>query len=102
MTKRVLALLVALALLPSVAGAGESRDHDRVRRAVLSGEILPLSAILDRVNAEYAGELIEAELEDKYGQPVYEIKLVTKDGKLLKLHYDARDGRKLSVREKSR
>ncbi|RAU23085.1 hypothetical protein CU669_02655 [Paramagnetospirillum kuznetsovii] len=83
----------ALLLLMLVVGLpARAHDHDDARRAVQAGEILPLSAILERVNAEYSGDLIEAELERKHGRPVYEIKLLSKDGKLLKLHYDARDG----------
>jgi uncharacterized membrane protein YkoI len=88
--------LVALFL----AGPALGGDHDDIRRAVQAGEILPLSVILEKVRAEYSGELIEAELERKRGLPVYEIKLLTQGGKLLKLHYDARDASRLSSREK--
>jgi uncharacterized membrane protein YkoI len=88
------ALLLALLL----AGPAWADDHDDVRRAVQAGEILPLSVILDTVNAEYSGELIEAELERRHGRPVYEIKLLTKDGTLLKLYYDARDATRLPGR----
>jgi len=104
MTRLVFILLAAVFLLPAAAGAGAGGDHDHdwVRRAVQSGEILPLSAILERVGSEYDGEMVEAELERKRGHPIYEIKMVTRDGRLLKLHYDARDGRKLLVREKHR
>ncbi len=93
--------IVLLALLLSVpVSADERRDHDDVRRAVQSGEILPLSAVLERVNAEYSGDLIEAELERKHGQAVYEIKLLTKDGRLLKLYYDARTAGRISAKER--
>lgn len=94
------ALLILALLLAAPVRAGEDHDHDRARRAVLAGEILPLSAILDQVNAEYGGDLIEAELERKHGRPVYEIKLLTRDGKLLKLHYDARDGSRVPGKER--
>ncbi|OAN52237.1 hypothetical protein A6A04_00640 [Paramagnetospirillum marisnigri] len=90
-------MVLALLLLASPARAG---DHDDARRAVLAGEILPLTTILDRVNADYPGELIEAELERKHGRMVYEIKQMTRDGKLMKLYYDARDGSRISAKEK--
>lgn len=92
----MLALLLFVFCLPAWAG----EDHDRIRRAVLAGEILPLSRILEQVDRDYPGELIEAELEDKHGRPVYEIKRLTRDGRLLKLYYDATDGSRLKVKEK--
>jgi uncharacterized membrane protein YkoI len=94
--KTILALLLAILCLPASAG----EDHDRIRRAVLAGEILPLSRILEQVDQDYPGELIEAELEEKRGRPVYEIKRLTRDGRLLKLYYDATDGSRLKVKEK--
>lgn len=94
--KIILAVLFVLLCRPVSAG----EDHDRIRRAVLAGEILPLSRILELVDRDYPGELIEAELEDKHGRPVYEIKRLTRDGRLLKLYYDAADGTRLKVKEK--
>jgi len=112
----VLGLLVAIALTPPSARAdddddddapgwshhhGHDRDdHDRARRAMLAGEILPLSRILDRVEREFGGELLEAELESRHGEPVYEIKLIGGDGRMRKLLYDARDGRLLKSKER--
>lgn len=95
--KRILALL-SLLLLATPALAGE--DHDRIRRAVMDGKILPLSRILEQVDRDYPGELIEAELEEHHNRPVYEIKRLTDDGRLLKLYYDAVDGTRLKVKEK--
>jgi uncharacterized membrane protein YkoI len=94
--KAILALLLSVLCLPALAG----EDHDRIRRAVLAGEILPLSRILEQVDRDYPGQLIEAELEEKHGRPVYEIKRLTQDGRLLKLYYDATDGTRLKVKEK--
>ncbi len=92
MKRLILVLAMSLAL---PAQAGERHDHDDARRAVLAGEILPLSAILAKVAAEFPGELIETELEGHHGRPVYEIKLLTPQGKVMKLLYDARDGTRL-------
>ncbi|WP_040475609.1 PepSY domain-containing protein [Paramagnetospirillum caucaseum] len=94
--KAILAALLLLVCLPARAG----EDHDRIRRAVQAGEILPLARILEQVDRDYPGELIEAELESKHGRPVYEIKRLTRDGRLLKLYYDAADGSRLKVKEK--
>ncbi|WP_249208777.1 PepSY domain-containing protein [Magnetospirillum sulfuroxidans] len=83
------------------AWAGES-DHDRARRAVEDGRILPLREILTRAETAYPGQLIEAELEDDHGKLIYEIKLLTKDGRLMKLIYDAASGEVLKVRQRDR
>jgi len=88
-------LLLALAAGPALARDG---DHDRARQAVQSGEALPLRTILDKVAAEFPGEMIEAELEDEDGRLAYEIKLITPDGNVLKVYYDARDGRVLKTK----
>lgn len=89
---------VALALLAlvmtayaPVAQAGDD-DHDRARRAVEAGEIKPLREILTAAESAYGGQLVEAELERRGGRMVYELKLLTVEGRLLKVYYDARSG----------
>lgn len=94
--KAILAVLLILTCFPARAGD----DHDRIRRLVQAGEILALERILEQVDRDYPGELIEAELEDEHGRRVYEIKRLTRDGRLLKLYYDAADGARLKVKEK--
>ncbi|MGE5546031.1 MAG: PepSY domain-containing protein [Solirubrobacterales bacterium] len=87
----LLALALALAaplFRPALADDG----HDRARRAVQAGQVLPLEDILARARSQVGGEFIEAELEDERGLPVYEIKMITPDGRVVKLHYNAQDG----------
>jgi uncharacterized membrane protein YkoI len=86
-----MACLMALALIVGGPAAAKD-DHDRARRAVEEGNMLPLRDIMARVEADYPGQVVETELEEKGGVPVYEIKVVTKAGRLMKLHYDARTG----------
>jgi uncharacterized membrane protein YkoI len=95
--KYLLALPLLLAAFIGPALARDS-DHDRARQAVRSGEALPLRTILDKAAAEFPGELIEAELEDEHGRLIYEIKLITPDGNVLKVYYDARDGSVLKTK----
>ena len=93
------ASLVALLVLSFPVRADEA-DHDRARRALEEGRILPLGQILTRAEIAYPGQLIEAELEDERGKLVYELKVLAKDGRLLKLYYDAATGEVLKVRQK--
>ncbi|MFC3228193.1 PepSY domain-containing protein [Marinibaculum pumilum] len=72
---------------PAAAGPA---DHDQARAALEAGEILPLPAILDRVQYEFIGQVLEVELERKDGRWLYEINLLAPDGQVLRLHYDAR------------
>lgn len=92
---KTLACLVAV-LIASPAFAGE--DHDLARRAVEEGRILPLKDILARAETAYPGQMVETELEDEGGRLVYEIKMLTKDGRVMKLHYDARTGELLKAK----
>lgn len=86
-----MACLMAMALI--VGGPVVAKDdHDRARRAVEEGLMVPLRDIMARVEADYPGQVIETELELKGGVPVYEIKVVTNAGRLMKLYYDARTG----------
>lgn len=83
---------LAVAMQAPTAHAGED-DHDRARRAVEAGEIKPLRDILAAAEAAYGGQLIEAELERRHGgRMVYELKLLTVEGRLLKVYYDAHSG----------
>ncbi|MCM8597000.1 PepSY domain-containing protein [Accumulibacter sp.] len=80
-----------------VVFAGEG-DHDRARQALEAGEVLPLRTILERVERDYPGPVIEVELDRQHGLWVYEIRKLLAGGSLVKLKVDARDGRVLRSR----
>lgn len=94
------ALLLAVLFVWHPAAADE--DHERVRRAVEAGQILPLKDILAKAERTYPGQMVEAELEPKDGTMVYEIKLLTTDGRVMKLLYDARTGELLKAKGQER
>ena len=94
-TRRQLAgalLAAAAALSLPAGGAFAGDDHERARRALEAGEVMPLRAVLEQVERDYPGEVVEVELEREDGGWVYEIKLLRKGGDLLELELDARDG----------
>jgi uncharacterized membrane protein YkoI len=94
------ALYSALLLVLLGAGtsrAGDAHDHDRARRALESGEIVPLRTILERVERDYPGQIMEVELEREDARWRYEIKVLRRGGALVKLVFDARDGTQLDV-----
>jgi uncharacterized membrane protein YkoI len=78
--------------------SGMRRDQDNAREAVREGRILPLGRVLSKVQATYPGRLLDAELVEGRGQPVYLIKLMTRDGNVAIVAADAASGRILSYR----
>ena len=97
MPVRMLLLLLTVGLLPAGLSAGD--DHVRARAWVESGRVLPLAEILKRLPLELDGRLLEAELEEEHGRPVYELEWLTLDGRVLELEIDARDGTLLEREE---
>lgn len=69
-------------------------DSDLALGAVLRGEILPLSALLPRLRAGFAGEVLDIELDlDARGRIVeYEFELLTPEGRLIEVDMDAATG----------
>jgi uncharacterized membrane protein YkoI len=72
------------------ASASAQDDHDRARQALQSGQILPLSIVLQALERDHPGQVLEVELEQEGERWIYEIKLLQADGQLLKLKMDAR------------
>lgn len=92
-------------LLAVLLGAGQSQargdghDHDRARQAVEAGEVLPLRTILERIEPDYPGQVMEVELEHRDDRWIYEITVLRTSGALVRLKVDGRDGRLLRSKE---
>ena len=67
-------------------------DHDRARKALEAGQILPLRVIREKIELQYPGQVLEVELEKKHLQWIYEFKILQPPGKLIKLKIDASNG----------
>lgn len=94
---------LSVAILACTSGATlADEDHDRARQALEAGEVLPLRAVLERVEREYPGQVVDVELErlrdNGAGRWVYKIKLLRSGGALVKLKVDARDGKVIGQR----
>lgn len=97
----VLALVMlagSLGLQP--AWSGSKDDHNRARQAVQAGQVLPLRSVLERLEREHPGQVMEVELEQDEGRWVYEVKLLQPAGQLVKLKLDARTGALLPGKDK--
>ena len=99
-----LAVLCAVTLMAVSGLSRADADHDRARRALEAGEVLPLGTILARLEREHPGQVLDVELDlEKHGgveRWVYEIKLLRKGGALVKLEVDARTGTVISRKVK--
>lgn len=76
-------------------------DHEHVREAVRRGEIIPLRVILQRLDKEIHGKVIEIELDDDDDEWIYEIKVLRKNT-VVKFEIDATTGRILKVKERDK
>lgn len=94
----VMLLAVVLGLLPAIGHTDGHKDHDRARKALLSGEVLSLRQVLDIVAREYPGEPVEIEFERDDEVYVYEIKLLQPSGSILKMKVDAANGKVIKVK----
>lgn len=99
--KRSALLLLPLLLAGPVWADGDD-DHERARRALKAGEVLPLATLLERSGVEQMGRLIEVELEHDHGRLVYELKVLTPQGRVVESYYDARSGDLLKRKDEHR
>jgi uncharacterized membrane protein YkoI len=90
MSRRPILALLATGLVAAAPAAAS--DPERARAAVESGRILPLSRILEQIEAEWRGTVIEAKLDRKGGGHVYEMRLLTAEGRVIRLRLDAETG----------
>lgn len=101
-----LLLLALLASLAAPVSRADEADHEQARKALEAGEVMPLRQILDRVEKDYPGQVMEVELEQTREQSreqerprwIYEIKVLRPGGAVTKLKLDARDGRLLRIK----
>lgn len=89
MTMRISILL--LLLLPMLSLAGRA-DHVDARQLLESGEILPLTVILERARAAQPGRVVEVELKRERAAWHYELEVLAADGRVWELLLDARTG----------
>jgi hypothetical protein len=85
---RILACLMLLVVL-SPAMADED-SHDRARRALQAGEVVPLDEILAVLQRQGAGQVLEVELEHEGGRWIYEVETLSPQGVITKHMVDAK------------
>ncbi len=93
---------MAIVLAPAAPPPGADEDGREIRKAVEAGEVVPLQDLLARIREEFQGRVVKAELEREHrgGKKrwIYEIKVLTSQGNVLKLEYDAKTMDLIKVR----
>lgn len=87
--------LVTLLLLIGAPLALADDDHERARRLMQSGRIMPMEQLLDRASGEHDWSLLEIELEEEHGRLIYEIEWLDAQGRVHEIEYDAVTGQPL-------
>lgn len=67
-------------------------DHDLAYKALQSGRIVPFAKIMDWLEREYEGYILEIELESEGGALTYEVDFLTPQKKVIELEFDAESG----------
>lgn len=75
-------------------------SHELARQALEQGKVLPLRAVLEKIERDYQGQALKVEFEQDDGRYIYEIRLLQNDGRMVKLKVDAVDGRVLESKRK--
>ena len=94
-TSSAIVMVIASLLSAFTAVAPVEADDDRydVQRAIDSGEVVPLQRLFTRIRRDFDGQVLKIELErENYGGDIkwiYEAKILTPKGHVLKLEFDA-------------
>lgn len=90
----LLSVLLASMLVGSAVGDQHWEAlHNEVRR----GEVVSLESILDWLEANYRGEVLEVEVEREDGLVEYEIKLLGDQGQVVEFEFDGRSGQLMKI-----
>jgi hypothetical protein len=89
--------LAVACLLPQTSYAqSDAKAHERARKAVKSGKILPLKKVLERISKKYPGKVVDADVREVLNEKtkgmewLYFLKVVDKKGQVTDLVVDAK------------
>ncbi len=75
------------------AAAHEEHDEEAARHALENGEVVPLERVIAGLGSTVPGEISGLELERENGTWIYEFKIISPDGCMLKVRVDAKTGK---------
>jgi uncharacterized membrane protein YkoI len=83
-------LFAAAVIVASPASAGD--DHDLAMKARQRSEVIPLAQLLPKIEAAYGGRLLGIELHNSDQRYIYDLELITPDGRMIEIPVDAATG----------
>ncbi len=93
--------LSVLAASPLLHADGHDHGaHELARQALEQGKVLPLRAVLEKIERDHQGQALKVEFEQDDGRFLYKIRLLQGDGRMVKLKVDAVDGKVLELKRK--
>ena len=101
--RRLVLVCLALFLLgasPLLRADDDHGSHELARQALEQGRVLPLRAVLEKIERDYQGQALKVEFEQDDGRFLYKIRLLQSDGRMVKLKVDAVDGKVLETKRK--
>ena len=102
--RRLILSCVALCLLGASpllrADDDDHGAHELARQALEQGRVLPLRAVLAKIERDYQGQALKVEFEQDDGRFLYKIRLLQNDGRMVKLKVNAVDGKVLETKRK--
>lgn len=90
----LLGTLLATVLVGSAVG---DQHWEALHNEVQRGEVVPLETILDWLEANYRGEVLEVEVEREDGLVEYEIKLLGSQGQVVEFEFDGHSGQLMKI-----
>lgn len=73
-------------------------DDDIIEYQRLKSEVVPVEQLFKNVQKDFEGIILELELEEEDLRWIYEVKLLTPQGNVLKIDYDAKTMAVLTVK----
>lgn len=97
----MLAMLISTAASAATVAREDDRERrDAMRRAVESGDAMPLSQILPKLRSRIAGDVTGVDVERQRGRWRYEFRIIGLDGRVRDVYVDARSGEIERIEEK--
>lgn len=92
-------LLASLACLGAATTLAQADDDDwrDLHGEVRAGRLVALPSVLDWLEANYRGEVLEVELERDDDLTVYEVEMLGPQGQLVEFEFDAGNGELIGI-----
>lgn len=91
------ALVLLIATTGPVTEASADNDWHDLHGRVSRGELVPMVSVLDWLEAHYAGQVLEVELEREDGRLVYEVEMLGPRGQRVEFEFDAASGELIGI-----